>query len=890
MKRFMPLIISPIVVAAVALFFIVLSRTPQTKIPERQNYEEFLMEQYPKLPRYTDEELEEIPKPEHPDLAAFQDYFMTLDPQLGRVPTERLKAAFQKTKQIRAKGRSERRRPGFIWEGTSANMGGRTRALMIDPNDPSGRKVWAGGVTGGLWYTDDIIDDSFPWIPTDDFWDNLAISCIAYDPRDPQVLYVGTGEAFTAVTIYRESSGRGMGIWKSTDGGTSWNALLSTEYFAYVTDIALRNEDGTSVIYAGVVSGVYQGLHESYPSDGLYRSTDAGGTWQQVLPNISGQSDPFAPSDIEIGPDGRIYVGTMKNLNGQGGATILYSDEGTPGTWTIFDEYVTIIESNPTYPIPGRVMLASAPSDANIVCAVIGSGYINNYGFNLSFGNHILRSTNRGETWSQTNIPPANQWGNWATLAWHALIIRIDPSDPNTLWIGGLDLNKSNDAGNSWQLVSNWAAMYSGGGDQYVHADQHAIAFRQGSSDEILFANDGGIFYTANGTSPQPTFYEKNHGYNTLQYYTCDIHPQAGMKYYLGGLQDNGTLLYADAPLDINDMVSGGDGAYCFYDEDEPNIFITSIYYNRYSIFIDGQLEYSLGSYFSGTFINPADYDSRLNTIYANAVTFDLHYSSMILRIRGIPEEPQGDFVSLNTGTRVPFSHVKVSPHSPEGTTTLFLGTQSGRLFKVENARTTPLLTDIGSPEFPAGNVSCIAVGPSEDTLLVTFSNYGVSSVWQTYDGGETWQEKEGNLPDMPIRWAIYHPQNPDRAMLATEIGTWTTENLDQEDVFWSPAIEGLANVRVDMLSLREIDNTVLAATHGRGLFTTTYSESGALGDVNNDGHIDVLDVIRVLHIILKIEDPPSEYELWAADINDDGQINILDVVLIVNVIIGLKR
>jgi len=119
--------------------------------------------------------------------------------------------------------------------------------------------------------------------------------------------------------------------------------------------------------------------------------------------------------------------------------------------------------------------------------------------------------------------------------------------------------------------------------------------------------------------------------------------------------------------------------------------------------------------------------------------------------------------------------------------------------------------------------MSCVAVGESEDDLLVVFSNYGVSSVWLTKDGGETWLEKEGNLPDMPIRWAVFHPENNGQALLATEIGVWATKTLNAVEPEWAPAVDGLANVRVDMLRLRKSDNTVLAATHGRGLFYAEY-------------------------------------------------------------------
>ena len=247
---------------------------------EREEYEKFLEEKYMSFPQYSREEISATPKPGRPDEAAFQNFFMTLDPELGRVPLERLRTAFQETREIQREILANTHYRILDWEGIVSNMGGRTRVTMFDPNDPSGKKVWAGGVTGGLWKNNDITNDNSSWIPVGDFWDNMAVSSITHDQIDLNIFYVGTGEAFTAVTIYRESSGRGVGIWKTIDGGETWGLLSSTEDFAYVTDVVVRYEAGSSIIYAGVVSGVYYGTHESFPSDGLYRSADGGISWE----------------------------------------------------------------------------------------------------------------------------------------------------------------------------------------------------------------------------------------------------------------------------------------------------------------------------------------------------------------------------------------------------------------------------------------------------------------------------------------------------------------------------------------------------------------------------------------------------------------------------------
>jgi len=787
------------------------------KLDKREKHEQFLTERMEALPQYAEEELAEMPKPTQPDMASIQDYFMTLDPVTHATHPERLFTAYEETKALKEQ-RKLKSTSTLEWEGTDVEMGGRTRAIMWDPNDASGNMVWAGGVTGGLWYRDDITDNQSAWQPVSDFWSNINISSIVYDPNDPMTFYVGTGEAQTALIIYRESSGKGQGIWKSSDGGQTWEVLESSIDFEYVTSLKVRIEDDESILYAGVASGIYRGqVHQSEPSDGLFRSEDGGESWEQVLPDIPGYGEPYAVSDIEIGADNRIYASSMQNVELEGGATIFYSDDGSYGSWEVYDDYVAIIQSHGTYNTPGRIMLSCAPSDEDVIYAAIVAGYDN--GFKYYRGRYIIKSEDKGETWSTINKPD----NSWATLGWHALIIRVDPNDANTVFTGGLDMWKTTNSGSSWNHISDWALMYYGGGDEYLHADQHEVAFKPGSSTEFICSNDGGVFYTTSATSSYPIFEEKNQGFNTLQFYSCDIHSQAGAPMYVGGLQDNGTLLYQNSPLGIDDMIDGGDGAYCFMDDNEPNTWITSVYYNRYTFWMNGS-EVEYGDYESGIFINPADYDSEMNTLYANATSFFGSQTNTLLRIDGIPLDPDPDYVSLQTSTNVYFSHIKVSPHAPQGTANLFIGTQTGRVYKIENAHlNSPQTIEITDNAFPTAYVSCIAVGETEDKLMVTFSNYGVESVWQTLDGGENWDMIEGNLPDMPIRWAMYHPENDNQALLATEIGVWSTSDIEADDVTWEPDIEGMANVRVDMLQFRESDNTVLAATHGCGLFASSY-------------------------------------------------------------------
>ncbi|RLD37103.1 MAG: hypothetical protein DRI83_04455, partial [Bacteroidetes bacterium] len=605
------LLYSAILLLAFLISVLILNRP--TKNP-RSEYEKELVAMYKQIPENVIKESEGKNRPDRPDLAAMQNYFSIMDPELKAVPVERLIMAWDETSTM--KNSAQKQDNPLFWETAGSNMGGRTRAIMYDPSDVTGNKVWAGAVTGGLWYNNDITDDGSSWVPVNDFLANLSISCIVSDPNNPQIFYAGTGEAETARVIYRESSGVGMGILKSMDGGASWDRLLTTNNFVYVTDIQIRDETGTSVIYAAVASGIYKGaIHQSGPSNGLFRSDDGGQAWDQVLPNIPGTDEPYAVSDIKIQGDGRIYVGSMETPELEGGATIFYSDEGTTGSWTVIDTVRNLIEGQTSDNIAGRVVLVPSPSENTILYALFSVG--NSEDFVRYRGRLIFRTIDSGETWQEVSLP---DW-DYATLSWHALTGAIDPDDPNHLYVGGLDVWSSSNAGNSWSHQSDWSDMYSGGGDDYVHADQHVQLYKDGSITEMLLGSDGGVFYTSNASSSNPVFEEKNKDYSTLQFYTCAISPIAGDDRYIGGLQDNGTLFFQGDPLDINDMIDWGDGAYCFWDADEPEIFITSYYYNRYTVFENGYPVEQAGDY-SGTFICPADYDHKLNKLYANACNF----------------------------------------------------------------------------------------------------------------------------------------------------------------------------------------------------------------------------------------------------------------------------
>ena len=242
----------------------------------------------------TKEELKKIPKYDRPDLAWELDYLTTLDPATGQPERDRLIPTLDAVDQY--KNTLTPIMPGSstaaAWvERGPNNVGGRTRALMWDPNDATGKKVWAGGVGGGLWYNTDITNATSNWQNVNDLWDNVAVSCIAFDPNNTNTFYVGTGEVYTGAS-------RGAGVWKTTNGGVSFTRLASTTSFYYINDIVVRNESGTSVVYAAADGRYYNGMWHGHNDAGLQRSTNGGTSWTQVLPNIPGETSNFVPSDM----------------------------------------------------------------------------------------------------------------------------------------------------------------------------------------------------------------------------------------------------------------------------------------------------------------------------------------------------------------------------------------------------------------------------------------------------------------------------------------------------------------------------------------------------------------------------------------------------------------
>ena len=730
------------------------------------------------------------------DKAMALEFELTKDPYLNTVPRERLLVAenFRRQKLSYA-ARTTTAVPGINWsERGPNNVGGRTRAIMYDLNDAGNgyKKVYAGSVGGGLWVTNDITAGTPAWTRIDDFMGNMAISTLAQDPSNTQNIYAGTGEGW-----YNLDAIRGMGIWKSSDGGSSWSQLSSTNNstFHYVQKIVITS---TGVILAATRNG------------GVQRSTDGGSSWTKVLGAGTGGGSDNSAADIEIGTDGNIYCSIG-----------IYSTDGiyrsTNGGINWARIYTSAVDEE-------RIELACAPTDQDIMYALLQDNNAPN-----SLGIKKVMSTTDATaatpTWNTIASPGwcdqgVNRTDFTRGQAWYDFIAVVDPSNENTLFIGGVDIMKSTDAGTTWSQITRWSTFGDCDGAN-IHADNHAIVFKPGSTTEFLAGNDGGLYRT---TDAGVSFTSRVTGYNVTQYYACAIHPTL-TNYFLAGAQDNGTQKFSSAGINATTNASGGDGGFCHIDQNNSNLQITSYVFKNFYVSTDGGASFFARSFGgNGTttpFINPSDYDDNSNILYAGNV----NGSYFRWNDAGTGGSNTDNVTVTNFGT-AGVRHVAVSPLASNR---VYFGLSNGSVVRVDNANSGNALSGTVI-KTGTGSVSCIAIdGANEDHMLVTYSNFGVTSVYESLNATQaspTWTAVEGNLPDMPVRWAMFDPRNSDWALIATDLGVWSTDNINGPSTDWDPTNSGLANVRVDMLQYRASDRTIAAATHGRGLFTAIVPNS----------------------------------------------------------------
>ena len=777
-------------------------------------------------------DLIKIPVYERPDYLAEFEYLRTVDPTLLRVPTERLYPAYNVvTKSIlnQKAGVKTGGIPGIAnvnwFERGPNNIGGRTRTILFDPRDTTKmnptenyKKVWAGSAAGGLWYNNDITDASGSWQKVNDFWDNLAIMTLAYDPSNKNIMYAGTGE-FTV----NSDAVSGGGIWRTIDGGTTWARLTSTIPFGGVG--ASREFNWVSKIVVNANGSVFAGTN-----NGVYKSINKGLNWTKILApkNNIGGVDLTADTkftntvaDIEIGKDNILYIsmGYYSIVSRTEQGRVFKASDTTGTSYSDITPNLSTIQNAAA----GRIELALAPStngNSQVVYAVGANGTAGGIKW-------FKKSVDAGANWTNVTVPTYADGSVFTSAqSWYDLILQVKPNDPNTVFAGGTSYFRTTNGGTSWTPLSEY--------QQYIHPDMHVIEFRPNFPNQIVWANDGGVYFSPDiNATPSSTFFKRrNNNYNVTQFFGVSMKNLAERTYLLCGAQDNGTMNMKTNDAGPAFYTAGGDGMIGAIDQDDANIQIGSYYSgNFYLVDRYGNQGAQLPQA-GGPFVDPLAYDSKNNTLFSAT-----NFSNVLDRVKEVGITNTGDYLYIGTDMAAFVSALKIG-YSPN---TLFIATRAGRIYKLTNTdlvTASPVEIDkIDAGIQPSGNISCIELGANDNEILVTYSNFGVKSIWYTNNGGATWISKDEStygLPDMPIRWALMNPSDRKQVLIATEVGVWSTADITAQNPQWTVANNGLANVRSDMITYREADGIIAVATHGRGVFISDIFKNANQIIVNN--------------------------------------------------------
>lgn len=598
-----------------------------------------------------------------------------------------------------------------------------------------------------------------------------------------------------------------------------------------INDVKVRNVNGTSEIYAAVGDGYYSSANQTTyltgTDYGLFKSTNGGLTWSELNLPLTVNGNKYCPMDIEFGSNGAIWVSTTNSYAfADGGGTILLSTDG--GSTFVKKHEITTGR---------RTQITVSRTNGNKIYALAA----------ISGGVAMVKTSNAFTNFSAMTLPvdadtgiPANDFTRGQ--AFYDLLIDVDPNNDEVLYAGGIDLFKSTNGGTSWTQISKWSNNNNLAtlNVSLIHADQHGMAFAHNTdSNLLLFGNDGGVYYS---TDAGNTIFPANSGLNITQFYTVAVAPTTGWTgdNFIAGAQDNGTqqILNASLSPDSSTQVQGGDGAYVFIDQQttgSDRYRITNYVYNQSINFFNYATNSSRSinseSTSNGAFICPMALDSSLDILYADYSTGTTY---QIRRYSNLKSGTVQKTLLTNTLLNNIPTALTVSRYTTSSTT-LFVGTRTGRLLKVTNANTSPVWSEITGYNF-VGSISDIELGSNENELFVTMHNYNVVSIWYSNDGGNTWQNKEGNLPDLPVKCILKNPLSTTEVIIGTELGVWFTNNFTSSSPTWNQSYNGMSNVKVTDLDLRN-DNKVYASTYGRGIFSGTFTSELLLNSISFDNN-----------------------------------------------------
>ncbi|MEY3368177.1 MAG: hypothetical protein RI973_1332 [Bacteroidota bacterium] len=683
----------------------------------------------------------------------------TFDPTRAWRETEKFKAAkYPQSKNLPPVGVTWTPLGPTSWTtGAGWNAGnGRINVVVQDPVNSN--IIYVGAASGGLWKS---TDGGTTWTPLTDNQAVLGVSGIAIDPANPNTIYIGTGDGDGFDTY-------GVGVLKSTDGGITWNTTglsITGPYDYLAVKELLMHPANPGILFAATTRG-------------LYKTTDAAATWTKVLTGtVSGftfevgiQDVKFHPSDPNI-----IYACTDEFFRStDGGNTFTQITSGLPAASSI-----------------NRFKIAVSADEPDWVYVVGGKEYAHTF-------QGIYRSTDAGQNFNTgTNAP--NMFGYSSIGAdnlgqsWYDMAIVVNPADANEVYIGGINIWKSTDGGTSFTIKTQWEIPNPIG---YVHADIHDLTFH---GTRLYVGSDGGIYKSEDFGN---NWTNLSAGLSITQFYDIGFTSQ-NSSLLIGGSQDNGTNIYNGSPT--WNHVIGADGMTCAFNPANPNTIYGSIQLGEILKSTNGGVSFS-------TIVQPSNFSIHEQSYWVTPFALDpvdtnkifVGYGKMYRSADG-GQTWSADTVGNLIQTRV----IKIAPSN----TNIIYIAKDRRIYKSTNGGLT--WVDRGS-NFPSYfTITDIAIHPQDpDKIWITNSLNEDYQVIESKDGGLTWKNISGNLPALPAMSIAVQPNSNDRLYVGLDVGIYTK---DASEINWTPLNNGFPNVIVQEIEINDSAGKLQVGTYGRG-------------------------------------------------------------------------
>lgn len=721
-------------------------------------------------------------------------------------------------------------------------VAGRTNAIAVDPTNPA--VVYIGSDGGGVWKTTNCCSAATTWTSITDapHINGIAIGDIIIDPNNSNIIYAGTGDL-----RYGSYSFGSVGLLKSTDAGATWTVLGETEFSPIYPIVGYPQYQAIGKVQVdpnnsnNVIVGTKTGIYFSYDAGNNWAGpcvTNAHTTQRQDTTGLLVR-DEGATTTLYAAVGTRGFPTTVQPDLGNTGANGVYVTtipvSGCPASWTLLNTGwpAGTGDGNPTNDLVGRIDLGIAPSNPQVIYAQVASNV--NGGATLG----VWRTTDGGATWTQPAVPGDFTCGIAQT--WYNAGVTVDPNDPDTVYLSSLSLHRSTDGANTFSYNT------CGAPGNFVHVDHHARAYVGNSSSNLLVGSDGGIWYSSNADSTTPTFISLNDTLGTIELYGGDI--TANFAYssnpgIIAGAQDNGSMTaqwVGNPGVTTWQARLGGDGVYARIEPVQELRWYMETQNGGLRVTSSGPTSGPLpaaGAWAGDrvSFLFPYEIYKECNT-----ATCD----HLIAGSERVWETVQGGFPGttwfvnspdLTKNTLGDRSFIVQLAFAYSDDSMAVVGTNDGNVqfgfglgTGVPNSATwvnvtgsntvlpnRPILDVASSPANPL--VAYAAVGGFDQNTPGTPGH--VYKVTCTANCASfTWENKSGNLPNIPVDSIIANPNFPQQVFAGTDWGLYYTDDINAASPVWFRFENGIPHVMIWDMSIDRGATTLAVFTRSRGAY-----------------------------------------------------------------------